>query len=98
MKPIERMHNFFGSGHPSNKCGDCNNLVKRGYYYKCSVYGESSSEATDWRKKWNSCAMFNMPYNGILIKDVVRYLPRIIEEEQIEGQMTIFDLIRSDDA
>jgi hypothetical protein len=25
--------------------------------------------------------MFNMPYSGIPIKDVVRYLPRIIEEE-----------------
>lgn len=36
--------------------------------------------------------MFNMPYNGIPIKDIARYLPRI-EEEQIEGQMTIFDFM-----
>lgn len=95
MQPIEIMHNFFGSGHPSDKCGDCENLVKHvanRTYYKCSVYGESRSEATDWRKKWNSCAMFNIPYNGFPIRDVVRYLPRI-EEEQIEGQMTIFDLM-----
>ena len=38
--------------------------------------------------------MFNMPYDGIPIKDVVRYLPRIIEEEQIEGQMSIMDYLK----
>ena len=66
MKSIEIMHKFFGSGHPSDKCGDCKNLIKDGNYYKCRIYGNTSSEASDWRKKRNACAMFNVPYNGML--------------------------------
>ena len=91
MKSIEIMHKFFGSGHPSDKCGDCKNLIKDGNYYKCRIYGNTSSEASDWRKKWNSCAMFNMPYNGMPIIEVKKHMS--LAETQIEGQMSIEDYL-----
>lgn len=94
MTPIEIMHKFFGSGNPSDKCKDCKNLVGH-TWYKCRIYGETSSAASDWRKKWNSCAMFNMPYDGVpIIK--VKGLKKGSVNEQIEGQMTIFDYEKGD--
>ena len=95
MKPIEIMHQIFGSGHPSDKCGNCKNFT--GYtanrtWYKCRIYGETRSEASDWRRKWNACAMFNMPYNGMPIIEVKKHMPKPVMDEQIEGQMSIFDM------
>ena len=95
MKSIEYMHYVFGSGHPSDKCGDCKNLVRHvasRTWYKCKVYGETSSEASDWRKKWNSCGMFNMTYNGIPVMEMKKHLPKAREDYNIEGQMSIFDI------
>ena len=94
MTKIEFMHYIFGSGHPSNKCGDCKNLIKYGNYYKCRIYGNTSSEASDWRKKWNSCAMFNMTYNGMPVIEMKKHMPKKQEDDVIEGQMTIFDYIK----
>lgn len=51
MNGIEFMHNFFGSGHASNKCGTCNHLVSviaNRKYFKCECFGNTNSEASDW--------------------------------------------------
>src|SRR5215831_17053516 len=51
----------YGAGPADRTCGDCCWLVKHSYtrnYYKCQMYGDSSSEATDWRKKWKACSKF----------------------------------------
>ena len=61
IKKIEAMHRRFGKIE-DKKCGDCCNLVfhRQGKkYFKCALYGTSSSLSTDWVKKWTACGMFN---------------------------------------
>jgi len=46
------------------KCGECGHLITEGsekgptVYFKCDLYGTSSSEATDWRKKYIACGLW----------------------------------------
>lgn len=75
-------------------CKDCSNLLVHCYdkkYYKCSVYGISNSEATDWRLKYQACGMFNKEWNG---NDIVRLVkPSGVEKEPekpLDGQMNIW--------
>jgi hypothetical protein len=52
IKKIEAMHKRFGKLE-GKKCGDCCNLVfhQQGKkYFKCALYGTSSSLSTDWVK------------------------------------------------
>lgn len=91
VRKIDLMHEMFGeiSG---KKCGECSNLVMHRYentYYKCRCYGLSSSEATDFRKKWTACGLFNKEYNG---NPIVKMVTREKKpDEQIEGQVSIFE-------
>ena len=90
IRKIDLMHRMFGvcEGH---KCGDCSNMVEHRYnkvYRKCTVYGVSSSESTDWAKRWTACGMFNQEYTGTEIKRIVRRGSGEKEpEEPMEGQM-----------
>lgn len=94
-KKIELMHEIFGSGHPSDKCKTCRNLKHHFYhgrsYYKCSVYGETDSEASDWRLKYPSCGMYNMSYDGYPIIKIKKHSGTKKPEIQCEGQVSIFD-------
>lgn len=94
VKKIDLMHKMFGIG--SEKCGTCNHLKTHSanrVWFKCEVYGDTSSEATDWRKSYLSCGLFNKPYNGRPIIEVKKHFSKTDgDEEQIEGQMSIFDL------
>lgn len=97
MNKIELMHELFGSGHPTDKCGTCKNLVRHTYsrnYFKCKCYGDTASEATDWRKSYPSCGLYNMAYDGIPIIELKKHMKRPKDEDaQIAGQMSIFDLV-----
>ncbi len=64
-RQLAAMWSKFGPGPAGETCKNC--VALRGYrgygggrrtYYKCSVYGVSSSEATDWRLKWPACGYF----------------------------------------
>lgn len=93
VRKIELMHKHFGrrQGHT---CGECSNLIECRWdkvYRKCSVYGDSASEATDWAKRWEACGLMNQEYHGL---PIVRLVGRgsggkkIREPEQpIEGQI-----------
>ena len=65
MKKIDLMYAIFGVDPQCRKCRDCLCLVQISpnsrAYYKCNVYGESSSEATDWAGKWMACGRFGKP-------------------------------------
>lgn len=65
MKKIDLMYATFGIDPQCRRCKDCPCLVRvtptSRPYYKCSVYGESSSEATDWTGKWMACGRFGKP-------------------------------------
>jgi hypothetical protein len=46
------------------RCGDCVHLVRvHGDHqivpFKCTEYRISNSAASDWRKKWDACGLFN---------------------------------------
>lgn len=66
-RKIEAMYSTFGVFH-GKTCKDCPHLIRRifhgGNYYKCRVYGVSSSEATDWRLKWTACGAFDKIADG----------------------------------
>ena len=94
MNGIEFMHNFFGSGHPSNKCGTCSHLVSviaNRKYFKCECFGNTNSEASDWRKKYPSCALYNMTYNGVAGIEIKKHMKKPKIDVQCEGQISLFD-------
>lgn len=93
VRKIDAMHEWFGAL-PDKRCEDCSNLLKGEYhgrtYRKCLVYGASHSEATDWRRKYVACGMYNKEYGGSPVVDVLKCAKRNIEEEPLEGQVELF--------
>lgn len=92
-RKIDAMHLRFGVV-PDKRCEDCENLIKgycgNTFVRKCTVYGATHSEASDWRKKYVACGMYNKEYKGRPIIELLKCAPRKVDEEQpIDGQMTI---------
>lgn len=57
---------------------------------KCTVYGATHSAATDWRKKYEACGLFNQPYNGAAVIDILKCSSKKVEDLQpIDGQMVM---------
>ena len=92
LRKIDLMHRHFGKtdGHC---CRECSNLTEGNWgHKKCRVYGNTSSEASDWAKRWQACGMFNKPYTGGPIIQLVKRSsnkPPQAPEEPLEGQMTL---------
>lgn len=95
IRKIALMHKVFGicEGHT---CGECSNLVSFRYnrktLYKCKAYGLTHSEASDWAKRHLACGMFNNPYTGRPIIELVKPGRTNQEEAQrieLEGQMKL---------
>lgn len=97
LRKIDLMHELFGEI-PDRKCKDCQHICSytaNRKWYKCAVYGESSSEATDWRLKWTACGMIDVPLltNYPIVKQV-RFLNRKPkDDDQIEGQLVLDEFI-----
>ena len=93
-RKIELMHLQFGV------CGDlgatsktCEHLIRHSQnrvYYKCEVYGDTRSEASDWKVSNRACGMYNKPYSGNPAIRLVKPLPKV--EQPIDGQESIWDL------
>lgn len=92
-RKIEAMHQLFG--YEDGFCKDCSNFSeKKNEYFKCKIYGKTRSEATDWRKSYTACGLFNKEYSGDV--EIIEYLNRgkkAANDEQIPGQMSIEDFI-----
>lgn len=90
---IELMYQQFGKDE-KHKCRDCSNLVYHRYnraFYKCKIYGETHSEASDWRLKYVACGMFNKEYTGNPVINIIKHSGKgQTEEPQIDGQVTLF--------
>ena len=88
---ISRMYRRFGESQSGKKCKDCSNLIRveRGNHRvsKCLVYGDTFSEASDWKRSHYACGMLNQLYDGRPIIEI--YEPRHKTDEQIEGQMVL---------
>lgn len=93
------MHDRFGRyrGYKPKKCGECSNFKRYKYrgktYKKCCIYGESNSEATDWNVSYEACNMFNNPYDGTPIIEVLKCSKRPKEDKPIKGQITFNDVL-----
>lgn len=91
-KKIAAMHKTYGRGW-GYKCSDCPWLHKtrdgKKVLYKCVAYGESSSAASDWVKKWEACGLINKSLPNITM---VRRLKNAAKptDEPIKGQLDMF--------
>ena len=86
-----RMYKQFGKLTDGRKCKDCDNLIKNGSnrtYYKCAIYGNTRSAASDWRISNTACGMINREYKDRPIIELRETKNR--SDEQIEGQLTVF--------
>lgn len=95
-RKIDAMHERFGVIQ-DKRCEDCDNLIKgycgNTFVRKCTVYGATHSEASDWRKKYIACGMFNKEWSGY---PIIRVLKRnggfkSVELPPIDGQESLFD-------
>lgn len=87
-KKIGRMYEYFGRAQsPDAICKNCKNLksyTANRKYYKCRCYGDTSSEATDWRLGWLACGLYNQNYDGKPVVEI-RYR-KSRKDEPMKGQ------------
>ena len=93
LRKIELMYSFFGIDNEKRQCKECSHfkryMYRDKYYRKCDIYGDTSSEASDWSGKYISCGMFNKEYKGkAIINFVKRSSGNFSPEEPIEGQIS----------
>lgn len=93
-RKIAAMHKEYGRGW-GYKCGDCPWLHKtlggKKSYYKCAAYGESSSEASDWSKKWEACGLVSGSLPDIPLLTRLKHMAcSKPTDEPIEGQIDMF--------
>lgn len=92
IRKQQLMYKQFGmcDGHV---CGECSNLDKGNWgHTKCKVYGCTSSEASDWAKRWLACGMFNKKYTGRPVIELVRPVRKQTAAtivEPLDGQLTL---------
>jgi hypothetical protein len=58
---LRQMHAVHGQGPSGKTCGQCQHLrTKRmgGTYFKCDQTVMTDGAATDWRKRWPACGLF----------------------------------------
>jgi hypothetical protein len=94
MRKIEAMHHYYGHG--VGFCKDCPHFSEKIYsrtYFKCLVYGDSASEATDWRKSYVACGLIDKPFPDDERRVVERIVARKQEDQPLPGQMTIDDIL-----
>ena len=91
LRKIDLMYELFGRI-DNAQCKNCSNLImhkRNRNYYKCTVYGNSCSEATDWKISKHACGLFNKEYDkDITIVKLVR--PDNKQDTQIDGQIGLF--------
>lgn len=102
IRKIEAMHTLFGADE-SGRCADCDHLCSKMYdrrYYKCEIYGDSNSEATDWAKSWTACGLLHRESAaadfaaewGTVVRYLKHHRPKE-PEEQIDGQICMEDFL-----
>lgn len=94
LRKLELMHSMFGVT-DGKTCGECSNFVSGRYntktLRKCTVYGLTHSEASDWAKRWQACGMFNREWYGRVIIEMVRRGRPRTPVDQIEGQTSMWE-------
>ena len=94
IRKIDLMHREFGK-EDGKLCKECSNFLRTRWrsktYRKCAVYGDTCSEATDWKASYPACGMFNKEWSG---GDVVRAVGtkacRQNTVAQLDGQLELW--------
>ena len=98
LRKIKAMHHFYGCDPKGRVCIECDHLIWGEYhdkrYYKCTVYGCSHSDATDWRKSYSACGLIGkaFPDGDKRIIDILKHNP-VNVENPIEGQISINEIM-----
>ena len=91
LRKIDAMYAAYGKG--VGICANCPHFIERIWdkkYFKCAAYGDSHSEATDWRKKWTACGLIDKPFPEKENRIVERMNYRR-EEQPIDGQISMLE-------
>lgn len=92
-RKIEAMYAAYGRS--SHLCKECCHFVRKEYarmYFKCKAYGDSNSEATDWRANWMACGLFGKPLRDFVpMVDRLKHSGRKAPDVPLVGQISIFD-------
>lgn len=94
MRRISAMYKWSGGTDYRHTCKECKNCKKIGkgnkVPYKCMVYGNTNSAASDWKISYIACKAFNIDYRG---KPLIELVKRQQQEKEanIEGQMSFND-------
>ena len=95
MRKISAMYEWSGGTDYRHTCYECQNCIRvaagKRKVYKCKVYGNTASAATDWKPSHIACRQFNKPYRGTPVIELGEG-SRGQKEAEIAGQMSIFDL------
>ena len=94
MRKISAMYQFSGGADPVHQCVECCNCKRfqRGSrkVYKCMLYGNTNSEASDWNSMSMACKLFNAQYHPL--PEVMKMiLPD--DDGVMAGQMSVFDFL-----
>ena len=96
LRKIDKMHYLFGKS--DGKCKNCEHYSTFKYhdksYRKCEEYGITQSEASDWKAGYEACGLFpnkENPYGRYIMElRIGGKCRKKKQEEQIDGQMTLF--------
>lgn len=92
-RKISAMWDYFGILQGKH-CADCCHLqceiINQRNYWKCRIYGVSSSVATDWVKGWTACRAWNViAINKRDLYKQLRHSPKEKKGEPIDGQIEL---------
>ena len=90
VRKIDAMHKYYGFG--SGRCENCPHFKKKVFdrtYHKCLVYGDSNSEATDWRSGYNACGLIDKPFPSDETRIVTRIIASKIDNDPLPGQIAM---------
>ena len=99
LRKVEAMYFLFGR-EGEKKCISCPHLLRHRWndrtYFKCEMYGDSNSEATDWALSWTACGLINGDHwrmyqikarDGCVV-NMLKHEPKWKKEQgEIEGQI-----------
>lgn len=109
LRKIDAMHSLFGKS-PGKRCKDCPHLFRRTYdraYYKCDVYGDSCSVATDWAQSWEACGLIDGDHwrwyqirqrDGTVVNMLKHESRKAMVQEECKGQIRMEDLLNENQA
>ena len=90
VRKIDAMHKYYEYG--SGRCENCPHFRRKVFnrtYYKCLVYGDSNSEATDWRCGYTACGLIDKPFPEDETRIVTRIIAKKIDDGLLPGQIVM---------